>query len=243
MYKSVSFLVIALLVFSSCKKFAEKRAATVTINFQTEINQTPFKPIDKFTDSENREISLELIKFYLADLVFINEKGKEIEAEEIALIELDINGTASFETKVKAGDYTAIKFGIGVPKDLNESDPDSFSDNDHPLNVLNNTYWGMNSMYRFVMIDGRYFEGGVYQNVFSYHSGHNDSYRTVQLDKAMSFDKKTTYNETIFIDISKILEGPGGNMDIVDHPNYHGNLNEFYLSEQLSDNFSKAFRF
>ena len=241
--KRISLLILLTVILVSCKKFKERRLAVVSFNIQTEIGQTNFDLMNRFDDSQGRAISIELIKFYLSDLSFINEEGEEILTDDILLVELDKNGLATFDTKIEAGTYTAIKFGIGVPKAQNESDPSSFNEEGHPLNTTNNTYWGMNSMYRFVMIDGRYFENNTFVKTFSYHSGYNESFRTLQLNKQMTFEKKGNYSETIYIDVSKILEGPGGNLDIENKSNYHGSLDDFYLSEQISDNFLSAIRF
>ena len=237
------FIAIILTSLTGCEKFRAKRMSTVEIKFQTEINQSDFDLLNQFDDSENRQISLELIKFYLADFSFIKLDGEVVPVKDIILIQLDMNGKASFTVKAEPGAYKGISFGIGVPKVLNETDPSSFAEDGHPLSTLNNTYWGMNGMYRFVMIDGRYFENGNYINTFSYHSGHNESYRTLELDKPMTFDKKGEHVHTIYLDVSKILEGSGGNLDIVNESNYHGNLDDFHLSEMLSDNFMNAFRF
>lgn len=238
---TLSFVLIVFVLFG-CKKFKEKRLATVTINFQTEIDKSNFNLSEKFEDSHSRNISIELIKFYLSDVSFTNKNNEDIITNEIELIELDNTGKAMFEVKIEAGIYSAIKLGIGVPKSLNEANPSDFKTIGHPLNITNNTYWGMNTMYRFVMVDGRYFDNGEFKNTFSYHTGHNESYRTVELTKSFTFEKKESYEETIFLDISKILEGPDGNLDIENKNNYHGNSEDFYLSEQLSDNFSKVFR-
>ena len=244
MFRRSLLLLSISIILIGCAKFREKRKATVTINFQTELNQAAYNMLDPFTDAAGRGIRIELIKFYLSNVVFVAASGEEIEVEDIALVELNSNGQGTFETKISADDYTSIKFGIGVPKTLNESDPSSFTEENHPLSTLQNTYWGMNGMYRFVMVDGRYDDNNdaIFDGTFSYHSGHDGSYRTVSFEKSMRFDKKESYTETIFIDISKILEGSGGNLDIIATPYYHGSLDDFYLSTQLSDNFSQAFR-
>ena len=228
--RSILFILSIAFFLSGCEKFREKRKASVTIHFQTRVGESDFDMMQQFEDSENRNISLELIKFYLSDVSFVNYKDEAVMAEDIVLVELDANGTGSFTAKIKADDYKAISFGIGVSQDLNEADPASFAENGHPLSTLNNTYWGMNGMYRFVMIDGRYFENGDFKGTFSYHSGHNESYRNIQLDKLVTFEKKGEHDLTLYIDIDKILEGPGGNFDIENEANYHGNLDDFHLS-------------
>jgi hypothetical protein len=65
----------------------------------------------------------------------------------------------------------------------------------------------------------------------------------VELVKDFKFKKNETYELTIFIDIAKILEGTGGNLDLINRPSYHGNSEDIDLANTLSDNISEVFYF
>ena len=234
-------LVFFVLILIGCKK-NEKQKATVDLNFQTTNAGTNYTFEEEFTNGDGIKIRIELLQFYISNIRFVNEKGKEIIAKDIALVKCDLNGLGVAEIKVPAGNYKSVRFGIGVPKELNEKTPADFTEVNHPLNSSQNTYWGMNSMYRFVMIDGRYdIEGdGILDGTFSYHTGYEDSYREVELIHDFAFDRKGVYTQSILIDVSKLFYVSGNIVDVVTESNFHGNYAEIDLSIRISDNFASA---
>lgn len=233
------------LVLVGCKKLKEKKYPTVNLNFQTQLNGTNCDLAQLFSDSESKTIRLELVKFYLSKISFVNKNDEVIEVEDIILVDLNVSGYSSVSLTVPTDSYKSLKFGVGVHNDFNSKTPADFTEENHPLNSIQNTYWGMNGMYRFVMIDGRYDieNDDVFDGTFSYHSGFESSYRDVELVKDFKFKKNETYDLTIFIDIANILEGTGGNLDLINRPNYHGNSEDLDLATTLSDNVSEVFYF
>ena len=227
-------------LLTSCKK---NKISTIHLNFETEVSGAPVQVFDAFTDNQGRSIRFELMKFYLSNLSFIDKNGEVFQANEIALMDLSMENSSSLNFSIPSAKYTAIQFGVGVPKELNEMDPSSFSEDNHPLSTTQGTYWGMNSLYRFAMFDGRYDleADGIFDGTFSYHTGHNEAYRLVTLNKNYNFKNKETYNITIGINISKIIDGVGGNIDIVNESNYHGDTDDQHLATMISDNFVSAF--
>jgi hypothetical protein len=190
-------------------------------------------------------VQIELAKFYLSKISFIDSKGEIVEVEDIALVDLNTTGLGMVNLTVPMDSYKSIKFGVGVQPDLNVMTPSDFTEEDHPLSSTQNTYWGMNGMYRFAMIDGRYDleNDNIFDGTFSYHTGFDESYREVELVQDFKFKKKKIYDITIYIELSKILEGSAGNLDLVNRPSFHGNPNDMDLATSLSDNFAEAFSF
>lgn len=237
-FKLLIILTVALLV--SCKK---NKKATLVLNFQTEIDGQIHDMSSLFQDADSRYMRFELLKFYIADISLTSKKGDIVQLSEIELIDLGTKGIGSISLGVPVDDYSSISFGIGVPKTLNEADPSSFTEPDHPLSTTQSTYWGMNGMYRFVMIDGRYDNepDGTFDGTFSYHTGYNDSYRVLSFNKNLTFDKDETLEITISINLVTVMAGSGGSLDIVNENNYHGDLNNQHLSTMVSDNFSSSF--
>jgi len=231
-----------ILIFIGCKK-SENQKATVGLQFQTEESGVDYTFLNEFTNGDGIKIRLEVLQFYISNIRFVNKKGKEIVAEDIALVKCDLNGFGMAEIKVPAGEYTSLRFGIGVPKEMNEKTPADFKEVDHPLNSSQNTYWGMNAMYRFVMIDGRYdLEGdGILDGTFSYHTGYEESYREVEFVHDFSFDRKGNYSQKVSIDVSKLFYVTGSVVDVVNEPNYHGSTTDLNLSVRVSDNFANSF--
>jgi len=236
----IFFTGIVLFAFS-CKK-NEKQKADVSLNFQTVFSGADYSFLNEFTNGDGIKIRLELLQFYISNVRFVKKNGREVLAEDIALVKCDLNGSGIADIKIPAGDYTSLRFGIGVPKEMNESDPSEFNEPDHPLNVTQNTYWGMNAMYRFLMLDGRYdIEGdGIMDGVFSYHTGYNESYREVELIHDFSFDRKGNYSQIISIDVSKLFYVPGNIVDVVNESDFHGELTALDIALRMSDNFAAS---
>lgn len=235
-------LILMCLVFLACKK-SENQKAEVTFTIQTRAGESDYTFLDYFTNGDGKKIRIELLQFYMADVRFITKKGKEVVVEDIALIKISNEGTASISFKVVADDYTAIRFAIGVPADMNEQGPSAYNEVDHPLSITQNTYWGMNSMYRFLMLDGKYDLTGdaVDDGSFSYHTGYDDSYREVEIQHAFSFDRKEKYAKKLLIDVEKFFSVSGSVIDVEAESNYHGEISDLDLSLRMSDNFSKSF--
>jgi hypothetical protein len=236
-------LLLLTVAFSSCKK-NEAQYASLTLNFQTEVAGTDYSFANDFTNGDGTKIRLELLRFYLSDIRFVTKrKGEEVFVSDIALVDFNLDGSGKTSLKLPAGNYTAIRFGLGVSQDLNESDPSLFSAADHPLNVTQNTYWGMNGMYRFVMIEGRSDADGdgTFEGMFSYHTGYNDCYREVEIAHDFSFDRKGEHEQRIGIDVSKLFYVNGSQIDVTTEPYFHGDLADIDLAKRLSANFASAF--
>ncbi|MBL7897177.1 MAG: hypothetical protein JNJ99_01495, partial [Crocinitomicaceae bacterium] len=211
----VFFVFVLILVLISCKK-SENQKAQVNFNFQTTFNNYDYAFSDYFTNGDGIKLRIELLQFYIADVRFIDKKGKEIQAEDIALVKIDQSGSGVLCVKVPAGDYTSVKFGIGVPKEMNEADPSEYNETDHPLSTTQNTYWGMNAMYRFVMIDGKYdlTGDGTDDGSFSYHTGYNECYRENEFVMDFEFQRKKDYSYNVMIDLSKLFYVSGSIINI-----------------------------
>jgi hypothetical protein len=239
MNKYLYILIFISFIFSSCNK--EKSNARLFIAFEAVANGNTFDLNNTFTDSQGRSIKAELVKFYISNIVLVSDKDEEVFLKDITLFDLN-NDRTIIELSVPKGKYSKIKFGIGVPDSLNEADPANYSEADHPLSITQNTYWGMNSMYRFFMIDGRYDlePDGTFDGIFSYHTGFSFSYRNMEFNTDLELKRKDEQVLTFTIDVTKILEGPGGNLDIINEANYHGDPADNDLADMISNNVIEA---
>lgn len=234
------FPLFLILIALSCDK-SEKNKATVDLNFQASIGASAYSFSDYFTNGDGIKIRIEVLQFYIADVRFVDKKGEETSVADIALVKC-INGNGSMSMQVPAGNYTSVKFAIGVPDEMNQAGPSAYTEADHPLSSTQNTYWGMNSMYRFLMIDGKYdlTGDGIDEGGFSYHTGFNDCYREIELEHDFSFDKKGVHTENISIDLSKIFYSSGSLVDVTTESNFHGDYSQIDLAIRLSNNFAAA---
>lgn len=142
-------------------------------------------PFDKYTVYHNvmdYRIQVQLLKMYLSDIELLTT-GNTQELSKAELFRLT-DGPDTVVLDVPAGDYTGLRFGIGVPEYLNHEDPTQYAA-DQPLSTSNGMHWTWTEGYRFVVFDGRYDTLGTGTNqlpdMFSIHTGFDTCYREVEL--------------------------------------------------------------
>jgi len=133
-------------------------------------------------------VQVELLKLYLAEVRLTGPSGA---APLMDITLLNAFGTGGAPVlPVASGSYIGFHFGLGVPPELNASDPVLYPVG-HPLSVSNGTYWTWATGYRFVMFDGRYDTDpdgtGAPLSLFSIHTGMAPCYQVRDMDLATPF--------------------------------------------------------
>ncbi len=239
-------ITLSLLVFigmTACNKNSDTNNAELSLNFQTKMNGSNFGMNQSYQSHNDVTIQYESFQFYLSDITLVNSDGEDRLISEIELFRFDEGGFSSIDFKAPSGKYDLIKFGIGVKKTLNDADPANYSDDaDHPLNTLQNTYWGWTTAYRFVMSEGRYDADGdgEFEGVFAYHTGREVSYRTMEIPLEYEIDKKDPNTLAFSIDLFQLFDRPGNEIDLPEDSFYHGGTEDEYLTIKISDNMVSA---
>lgn len=234
----------ALLLFgvTACNKNGEKINSDVSISFQTQINGTNYAINDVYRNASDVDIKFESFQFYLSDISIINSDGDARLLSEVELFKFNTTGYSNLDFRVPHGQYESIQFGIGVKKELNEADPSNYSEAGHPLNTIENTYWGWAGMYRFIMNEGRFDADldGDFEGIFAYHTGRELSYRTLTLTHDFEISKKEANALNFTIDLYQLLEKTGNEVDVTTEPFYHGSTENEDISIRISDNMMGA---
>ncbi|RYJ42122.1 MbnP family protein [Flavobacterium beibuense] len=140
-----------------------------------------------YTNSNNESLTINRLNYIVSNIVLIKEDGTEftypkeesyfVISEEGDLLTVHLEG-------VPAGDYTKVKFGIGVDEQRylqGESEQQSFWD----LAAQYNLTWTWSTGYRFINFEGTYTSPAVEgEKTFQVHQGSNsaiDNYREVTL--------------------------------------------------------------
>ena len=235
-------LLIILVSLNACKKNGEKNNSDFTLSFQTQVDGTNHAMNETYRNLSDIDVKFEEFRFYLSDITIVNSDGDGRLVSEIELFNFDVSGYSSLEFEVPHGNYESIQFGIGVKKALNEADPLTYSDENHPLNITQNTYWGWASMYRFTTAEGRFDSelDGEFEGTFAYHTGRESSYRTFNLNHEFVIEKKESNVLKLNIDIYQLLEKLGNEVDVVTEPYYHGGTETEDISIRISDNMAGA---
>jgi hypothetical protein len=241
-YTALSFIAVLLLGALACNKNSEKINSDLSLSFQTQVAGSNFAINDVYRNASDVDVKFESFQFYLSDITIFNSDGDAHLLSEIELFKFEATGKSSLDFRVPSGKYESIQFGIGVKKELNEADPSAFSEAGHPLNTIENTYWGWASMYRFIMSEGRFDTdlNGEYEGIFAYHTGREASYRTLTLTHEFKISKKEDNALNFNIDLYQLLEKSENEVDVTTEPFYHGGTETEDISIRISDNMMGA---
>lgn len=142
----------------------------VTLNFAAVVNGADFACGTSYADvgASSTEITPVDFRFYVHDVALLDADGSahDVELDEnlwqrdgVVLLDFEngsgpcVNGTSATHTAVTgtvpAGDYTGVRFILGVSEDLNHADHTTAA---APLD-LTGLFWSWNAGYKFARID------------------------------------------------------------------------------------------
>lgn len=244
------------LAITACRKQTAVLVDTASLNLSfraTYGNETLVLDNEQAYDYEGTQVKFSKVNFYLANLVAINDDG-ETELSEVQFIDLALThntlteaekGTVMNFSKVPIGLYKYFGLGVGVPNDLNKTNPSDYATS-HPLGANNSSeYLEDWNGYIFVRIEGQYDQDGdgfgSNDINFSYQIGGRENlYRPIEFESTLAFSAGETINLDFELDIKRLFTRPAGSLiPIIDYnPN---DLNE--ERQIIMDNFElRAFQ-
>ncbi len=220
-----------LLLFSlvSCLDDDDQRVipleASLTVNFEADFNGEPLELDGEVYDyPTGDQLKMLLFQYYVSDLVLTRPDADPVLLTEIDLIQYmnaDGSNTRSRTYSIPTGDYTGIRFGLGVKPELNAMDPSEFAA-DFVLNEVE--FWNPNARYVFAKIEANAKIGGSdqFDTGLSYHMGADDLYTTVTLPREFTVNENTEV--TILADVLRALANDTAVFDIAnpDQQRVHG---------------------
>ncbi len=246
-------MLVWVIMASSCEKdpelIIEPDPSSITFNIYPKVGNQPMVLNQEYLDEDSYRIMPTLFRFYVSHLTLLTDSG-ELEIKDVALLSLE--GLASgepltIEAAIPAGNYTGVRFWIGLDSAQNASDPATYAQ-DHPLSAFQGTFWTWNSGYRFVMLEGYYdtlanTPGPVATtSFFNYHTGLNTLYREAVLGAAsvpFSVGEGDSYTYNLDLDLNRALYGSrdiSRNMGAITH-----STSNYQLAEDFTENFIRAF--
>lgn len=199
---------------------------TLRFDAQLEWNADSAALGDVTVDHLGHAIRLDNVQMYISEMELRSEAGDWQPVGDIALLDFSVLNPRIL-APVPAGVYDAVRFGMGIPAEINaDTDPASYP-NDHPLSVLGSAgmFWTWSSGYVFVKYEGKFAEDSEQPllNPLSYHCGTDSSFRTVTLEFAEPIfiqSRQLTVHELVF-DAAKALIGGEDSIDVVTDPVTH----------------------
>ena len=191
------------------------------------------------TDHNGYPIRLDNLQLYVAPLELRNDAGEWTTTDDVFLIDYSVHAQ-NMTIEVEPGTYEAVRFGLGLPPEINtDIDPASYP-NDHPLSVLGSAgmFWTWASGYIFVKYEGKFAteQGTQLLESVSYHCGTDASYRTVTLElpTPLVVASESETQATLTFDAAKALYGSTDAIDLAVDPVTH-NANGDSLGGRMMD--------
>jgi hypothetical protein len=143
------------------------------------------------------------------------------------------------EIQIPATTIAKLKLGVGINKTDNKKEPKDFKSTS-PLSEVSE-YWDAWKSYIFTKTEGKVDAdgSGKYAESFSYHTGIDEMYRTVDFAKSIKIEAGKTTELVFEIDVNKILNGNGGKLDVINESEVHS-LSNKHLAAILMNNYTAA---
>lgn len=137
------------------------------------------------------------------------------------------------------GTYASTNLGIGVGSPNNVKKPVDF-EKGNPL-ASTDAYWDSWTSYIFTKTEGKVDKdkNGKFDYAFSYHTGTDEMFRRVGLNKNISIVTGQNIDMTVEIDFKKILDGNAGTIDPLKDQNAHS-LSNKAVALKIMNNYPSA---
>jgi hypothetical protein len=228
--KAALYALTALVMMSGCKDKDDDNedttpvinTGTVKLHFGAEWQGAPYATPGVVLDNFGNQLRIDKFTSYLSALALIKEDGTEHLLQDYSLV--NFLQTQNMEFTVPKGNYTGIKFMIGVPADVNTNTDPAQYPNSHVLSVAGSQgmFWNWASGYIFTKLEGKADTTATDQPLlypFSYHTG-NDNYTSiVTLNDDINVQASGVVQKNITSDIYHIFSPVSGspiNMRIID---------------------------
>ena len=258
MMKQLIYLIsiAVILAFSGCVKdnsdsgsggvIIAKDSSTVNLDFDFVYGEQDFNLNQVYDYSFGYELKFDKLNLYVSHISLVKNDGTVIEGSEIVFVNADTSAHNWVSFRIPVGDYSKIRFSIGVPPNLNGTDNPDFDaalyNADHPLSLNNGLYWTWNAGYRFILIDGRVNSNPMADNEFetllSIHTGKDYSFRETEIAQQFKVEKEDTIGLDLRFDVSLFLENPDDVIDLLIDNQSHGE--NAPLANRVSDNAIKS---
>ncbi|WP_338815089.1 MbnP family protein [Bernardetia sp. Wsw4-3y2] len=241
-YYPIFFLFLVL--FSACSENESKKddeTEKITLELEFFVKDKPLKLLQEYQNDLHQKYLLENFKFYLSNFEFESASTNEtFKVEDSYLLFSADREATTFEREilVKKGDFSKMNFSIGVDSIKNTS-----LDNTGDLDISNSMAWDWNTGYKFVVMEGKYFNDVSNPNAsipLVFHIGLNSNYKKVSLSFDSVNDKGifSTENKKIVlrVDLNDFFSSPN-QIDFNEINNIMGGGKSALLSQNYENGF------
>ena len=185
---------------------------SLRIHFTHVVGNRPFSTETVYQDSSGRSFQLQTARFYISNAALLTSTGSVAldRYQHVSATAPDIYYTFG---SVAPGNYTGLRFDVGVDSVTNHSDPTLFPA-DHPLSptaTIPHDHWTWNVGYVFLKVEGvadtSASLNGSLTRYFDMHVATDPLLTEVRIDKAISIGDDPTFVLEMKVDWLKALSG------------------------------------
>ena len=259
--KNLIYLFSTVLLFSTfaCDDDEALKAdvTDVALTIKANYNGATFMTEEVYTFGD-MDIKFTKLDFYISDIVLLSAGSGEIELKDIEFVNLSFNinepdkaeaGVTIEASSVDVGEYTGLRFGIGVPADLNRTKWTDYASG-HPLRNDSHYWPGWNS-FIFAKIEGQIDEdkNGEFESGFAFHTGSDEGYIEKAINESISLELDATKTISLAIDVKDLLKttdigcdaDDDGYLDLTtDECNRIHSVDQVALVKEVMGNFHEA---
>lgn len=116
--------------------------------------------------------------------------------------------TLQFNHVLPEGDYTKLRFYIGLDSATNHGDPSQYRLT-HPLNpIVNQMHWDWAGGYIFMVTEGYFMNQGNANVLFTYHMANEEYAKTIEIQSPEAFNLRKNKGLDIKINMSAYFNTP-----------------------------------
>lgn len=227
------------------------------LTFKTKTQAGNLILLENFSLEDGTLVNLNRLQFYISNIRLL-QGSNEVAIKDVDLVSFerhtDTDKAEAGETLsisgVPEGEFSGIRFGIGVMPELNGNSPNYYA-NEQPESVLSAGlhHWNSWNSYVFAKIEG-YFDangngvcgGGDSDETITYHTGIDELYREKTILAPISVNEIGGAEFSIILDVDKIFNAVE-TLTIADAPVAHSNpmiLENMVVTTKIADNFVEA---
>ena len=247
--KIILFCCLSCLFFGCEDTVNSNPSGSLEVTFKARYGTRPLVMFQKYPYYKGLPMKIQAFSFFVNNLRWTSKGTTSKPENEVSLIDFGVTNTDSLAaekgiTRKYDGlpiGLTTIAFDVGVPKSINAKQPKDFD----AQNSLSDGsyYWESWKSFIFTKLEGRVDTSGkgVYKNVFSFHTGLDESFRSITLPGTVKIVEGETTKLVIEVDSKTIFGLTDPPIDVVKNSESHTATNK-NLMITLSDNYKSAFR-
>lgn len=228
-----SMFVLSTLVFAGCDTTVQDGTTNLSLDLQPLVGTTPLVTGTPTYDINGRQTTIESARFYVSEITLLKSDGSETivlsdsplatvardangddvpytVAEEVVLAKHDLGQTVYELGEVESGDYSGIRFKVGLDGLTNKVDASQVvATNPLAIQTDRGNHWSWNSGYIFLRMDGQTDtdDDGTVDSRWEVHLGTGNFLETVTLNNAFKLEADEDMELQLDVDYAKFLVG------------------------------------